>query len=69
VLFDIGEAVGGGRDSQNAGPNVDLQPQYQSSTMSKSESPAPAKPTVDFKVGDVVLAKVKGFRAWPSVVS
>lgn len=55
-------------DESGAGPNVDLQPQYQSSAMSKSKSPAPPKATVDFKVGDVVLAKVKGFSAWPSVV-
>lgn len=41
---------------------------YRQLAMSKSKSPAPPKATVEFKVGDIVLAKVKGFSAWPSVV-
>ncbi|PVF97043.1 Tudor/PWWP/MBT [Serendipita vermifera] len=37
--------------------------------MSKSPAPAAAaKPVHEFKVGDVVLSKVKGFQAWPSVI-
>ena len=36
--------------------------------MSKTP-PTAATTTSDAKVGDVVLAKVKGFSAWPAVVS